>query len=196
MAFSTPGSEKRPDRTLLRLVIVVLALAASACSSSQQDFGIQLGGINATGTSNSLSIRANQDVRLSREARDALINGVPLRFRVDLVVRTSDGASNISEDSLVYEISYMPMSDHYQLSGPQSDATPQTFPRLRHVLSELQDIEWRQGGMNNEPGDYQFRLRSRLDRSGMPGAMQLPMLLTEDWDHDSGWISGEFQVSG
>lgn len=199
MAFFMHGSGKRPDQAgnwLFVSLLAMLVLLSSACSQTQQEFGIQLTDLRASGTSKNLSIRASQEVRLSQEAREALVNGVPLRLKVELAVQNSGRGSELSLNSLTYEIRYLPLSDHYQLTGPVAGAAPRTFPRLRHVLAELKGIEWRLGDMNNEPGGYKLRMRSHLDRSGMPGPMQLPMLFSADWVHDSGWVSHEFQVSG
>ena len=199
MGSTTPASANCTNRRMsLRawLTAVAAALLASACSSAQDGTGIQLDALNARGTASGVQIQAHQEIRLSREAREALRHGVPLRIRIDLTLsaRAPETAGGSDSHSFSYEIRYLPMSDHYQLTGPDAEATSRTYPRLRHVLAALQNIDLQFTGLGREPGLYEIRMRSRLDRSAMPGPMQIPMLLSSDWDLDSGWVEQEFSV--
>lgn len=175
---------------------VLLSISAVACAPAKSEFGIRLSELRAERTAGGLEIHARQDVQLSGEARTALRHGVPLRLRIDLTVSGPGRWSAAEGDSFAYEIRYLPLSDHYQLSGPTAEGPARTFPRLRHVLAALEDVDLQLSGIVTQPGAIKVRMRSRLDRSGMPGPMQLPVLLSPHWAHDSGWISREFEVGG
>lgn len=171
----------------------MLFLAAAACAPADRDFGIELADLRVQRTPGGLEIRARQDVRLSSEARAALQHGVPLRLRIDLAVSGPGQWSGAEGGTFNYEIRYLPLSDLYQLSGPTAGHPSRSYPRLRHVLSALDKLELQLGDATGEAGAMTVKLRSRLDRSGMPGPMQLPVLLSPQWNHDSGWVSLEVE---
>lgn len=197
MAFSTRASAKRPERRTRLGAMAVLAIALpwlQACGQSNDAFGIQLDSIDTSQRAGMLTINARQDVRLSEDARRALRHGVPLRFRVDLALEP--GSGSVERQWFVYEVRYLPLSDHYQLSGPLPGDMPRTFPRLRHALAALGEIDLRVGEAGEDLGAYRLSLRSRLDRSALPGPMQLPAFLSSQWRLDSGWVSEEFNHGG
>lgn len=167
----------------------------TACAPANEDFGIQLQDLSAERNAGGLAVRARQEIELSDEAVRALRHGVPLHLRVDLATRDPGSWSELEERSLHYDIRYLPLSDHYQLSGPGPGGPARTYPRLRHVLAELRDIEVR---LATAPGAgaVVVRIRSRLDRNRLPGPMQLPALLSSLWAHDSGWVSREIELDG
>lgn len=171
------------------LWLALLAFAAVACAPTGEPFGIHIDSLESRTTPDGVAVRAHQEISLSREAREALRHGVPLRITLDLIIRGDGQWRPLEERAFTYEIRYLPLSDHYQLAGPHSDAGTRTFPRLRHVLAELGQVELKLPDVNATPGQYEVRMRSRLDRSGMPAPMQLPMLLSPNWNHDSGWVT-------
>jgi len=170
---------------------LILVAAAGGCTSSDQDFGIRLEQLEAKQTPTGVSVRARQEIRLSAEARRALQHGVPLRIRIDLSLNGGFGLAGGDKDSFIYEIRYLPLSDHYQLTRPGSEDPAKTFPRLRHVLATLGNIDLNISGIQAGTNGTRVRLRSRLDHSGMPGPMQLPVYLSPEWKHDSGWVAAE-----
>lgn len=183
--------------TLRRILAALsITLLTAGCTPSGEDFGIQVDSLNARATATGVDVRARQVIRLSAEAREALRRGVPLRFRIDVSMRERGVWADSGEGTFTYEIRYLPLSDHYQLSGPGAGAQARTFPRLRHVLSALSDVQLSLAEPIARAGPYEVRVRSRLDRSGMPGPMQLPVLLSPAWNHDSGWVSSELALGG
>lgn len=178
------------------LWLAVVAFAAVACAPTGEPFGIHIDSLEARTTRNGVTVRAHQEIGLSREAREALRHGVPLRITVDLNMRGDGRWRPVEESTFTYEIRYLPLSDHYQLAGPHSDSSARTFPRLRHLLAELGDLELNLPGSNASPGQYEVRMRSRLDRGAMPAPMQLPTLLSPNWNHDSGWVTSAVEVGG
>lgn len=178
------------------LAALLIAWLTAGCTPSTEDFGIRVDSLDARATANGVDVRAHQEIRLSAEAREALRHGVPLRLRIDVSVRERGEWAVSEEGTFTYEIRYLPLSDHYQLEGPETDAQARTFPRLRHVLSTLGDVQLSLAQPITHAGSYEIRMRSRLDRSGMPGPLQLPALLSPGWNHDSGWVSSEMELGG
>ena len=93
------------------------------------------------------------------------------------------------------EVRYLPLSKRFQLSTPGEEFPASNFPRLRHVLAELGELDLSMGTGPLAPGDYEFRLRVRLDRSSLPMPLQLPAALNRAWLHDSRWSQWPFKVS-
>lgn len=141
-------------------------------------------------------VRARQDIDLSREAREALRAGVPLRFRVDVGLRGKGRWRDGVTRRLDYELRYLPLSERYQLSAPGAETTVSSYPRLRHALAAMRDVELSFADPDPTDRALVVRFRSRLDHSAMPGPMQLPALLSQQWAHDSGWVSSELERNG
>lgn len=175
----------------------------AACAPAERDFGFAVEDLQAAAGEGGIVVHASHRADLSAEARRALEHGVPLRVRVDVTLRRQGHWADLAERTVHYEIRYLPLSDLYQLSGPfdaggeapgNGQVPMRTFPRLRHVLASLASIDLTLGGFNFEPGRYELSMRSRLDRRAMPGPMQLPVLLSPQWRHDSGWYSSEVEL--
>lgn len=196
-AFITPASKRRFS-FLPRLATIALLAATlpwiQACAPDDPSFGIRVSDIEASQRAGKLAINARQNVRLSDDAISALRHGVPLRFRVDLALNPDNGG--VERQWFVYEVRYLPLSDHYQLSGPLPGDMPRTFPRLRHALAALGEIDLRLNEPFEDIGPYRLSLRSRLDRSALPGPMQLPAFLSSQWRLDSGWVTEELSAGG
>lgn len=178
------------------MAAALLAALVAGCTATGEDFGIQVDWLQARATANGVEVRAHQEIRLSPEAREALRHGVSLRLRTDVIVRGKGEWAATEERTFSYEIRYLPLSDHYQLAIPGDDPGTRTYPRLRHVLAELGDVNLKFSGAGTVPGRYEIRMRTRLDRSGLPGPMQLPAFLSPNWKHDSGWVSGNLEPGG
>ena len=180
----------------MHLLAVTIVSFASGCTGRSQDFGIRLEDLEAARTNSGISVSAQQEIVFSAEARRALQHGVPLRIRIDVALKGGAGWSGGTDESLVYEIRYLPLSDHYQLSGPGNESPARTYPRLRHVLAALGRIDLSVPATQRTEDRLEVRMRSRLDHSGMPGPMQLPVYLSQQWKHDSGWVAAQVPAQG
>ena len=195
MAFSTRACASWREAGIATLA-GLLILLAGGCAQGADGFGISLHDLNVSRSRDGVEVHARQEIELSSEAGRALRHGVPLRLRLDVALRAQGQWSALKGASLYYEIRYLPLSGHYQLTGPGPEGPARNYPRLRHVLAELSDIELRLPTDEAAPRSLEVRMRSRLDRSRLPGPMQLPALLSSQWAHDSGWVSGQFDLGG
>lgn len=194
--FANPRS---PNATACAgLSLLACTFLLTGCQGGERDFGFAIEIVQAQQAGNTINVRARQEVDLSEEAREALRHGVPIRLRLDLAVRRQGGWSDIQNTRLNYQLNYLPLSDRYQVSGPLRGRTGEmpaeaavvsTFPRLRHALAAMTETSHQFDGIAPYSGPYEIRARSRIDRSGMPGPMQLPAFLSAGWRHDSGWVS-------
>jgi hypothetical protein len=66
-------------------------------------------------------------LRLSPAARDALRHGVPLTVELELILRNTSDQTRVGTETGRYEIRYLPLSEHYQVSASEK-GTPGLFP--------------------------------------------------------------------
>ena len=188
MAFTTPFYAS----------LISLLTMLSACTQPGDDYGFRIQTVDISPGYQKISTRYRQELSLSREASEALENGVTLTLLLEMALRDSITLALLSDDSRLYEIRYLPLSQRYQLRSPVNGApgkvNNKTFPRLRHVMNELAGLrlDFRTGPL--APGQYEFRARIKLDNARLPAPMQLPALFSTDWQHDSEWSIWPFDI--
>ena len=168
-------------------------MALTGCSSTADDNHFELSQVEAKWANGRIDATSEQNLSLSNEARDALIHGVPLTLELELLLRNTSSQARVGDKTSSYEIRYLPLSNYYQLSLHGKPGV-KTFPRLRHVLAELSqlDISFETGVL--PAGEYELMARIRLDQRTMPPPMRLPVLLSSKWRHDSSWTSWPLEI--
>lgn len=86
-----------------------------------------------------------------------------------------------------FQISYLPLSRHYQLVDLHND-TRASYPRLNMLVQALR--EPRPWTIPLEEGEDVSRVRARieLDRTRLPSPMRLPTWFEVEWQLDSDWL--------
>ena len=158
----------------------------TGCTRQTDVHRFELKRVDANWSNGQLSATVEQELKLSSEAREALVHGVPLTLELELVFRNTGDGTPILENLFNYEIRYLPLSNHYQLTLPGRDEV-KTFPRLRHLLAELSSISLSFKTDEPGPGNHELMARIHLDQQRMPPPMRLPMLFSAEWRHDSDW---------
>ncbi|HET6565420.1 MAG TPA: DUF4390 domain-containing protein [Xanthomonadales bacterium] len=176
---------------VLKLSCLFSLLLLLGCSDRNGDFGFELTGLKSRISGQQLKVELKQNISLSPDARAALENGVPLHIEIRAEL---DAAAETITAFRRFEIRYMPLSDHYQLSSAQP-AWVRTFPRLRHALAELSEVELDLPLENVAAGEYQLSARSWLEKRRLPAPMRLPAWFSPNWQHDSGWQSWPVSIS-
>ena len=170
-----------------------LVLLLSACGDADQSGRFELGEVEARWSNGRMEVRFEQDLSLSPEARNALVHGVPLTVGVELILRDAKTQTRLKKNESFYEIRYLPLSEHYQLTGPGDDNL-RTFPRLRHALADLGDLQVRFETGALPSGEYELLARSFLDKQKMPPPMRLPVMFSSRWKHESAWSSSQLEI--
>lgn len=186
-----PACARKPELRLCLLMACLVVLAACSDQAANQRF--ELTRIDAEWSNGKMDVVCEQRLALSNEAREALIHGVPLTIDLELSLRDTSSQIRVASQTSSYEIRYLPLSDHFQLTeaGTQS---MNTFPRLRHVLAALSRLQVSIDTGVLPSGDYELLARTRLDQKSMPPPMRLPVLLSAKWRHDSSWSSWPLEV--
>ena len=191
-----PGCKNRTEHLpiFLTLFLAIAAVAVlAACDEQEQSGRFEVDRVEAHWANGIMDVAFEQRLRLSEEARDALEHGVPLTIGVELVLRDALTQTRVRENESHYEIRYLPLSEHYRLTGPDGEAM-QTYPRLRHALADLGSLalSFETGALPS--GEYELLARSFLDKRKIPPPMRLPVLFSSRWDHESDWTSWPFEI--
>ena len=109
-----------------------------------------------------------------------------LTVQMELIIRNTSDQTRVKKNLENYEIRYLPLSDHYQLTL-SGGSEVRTFPRLRHVLTDLSTVSLSFSTGVLPAGEYELLARTRLDKRKMPPPMRLPTLFSSKWHHDSDW---------
>jgi hypothetical protein len=158
------------------------------------DYGFTINNVSVSRAYQSLNVRLQQDLELSQQAREALEHGVTLTISLEMELRNDNNMIVVRRNARRFQLRYLPLSERYQLSEEGSDEL-QTFPRLRHVLAAIDDLNVQLVTGPLPPGSYELRTRIRLDESLLPAPMQLPAWFSSQWQHDSEWSVWPFKVS-
>jgi len=176
---------------VIKLLLAASLLLLVACKEQNRDFGFVINGVETRAAGQQLKIVLEQKITLSQDARIALTNGIPLHLEVRAELETDGDSRSIARR---FEIRYMPLSDHYQLSS-QQPAFVRTYPRLRHALADLSAVELNMPLQDVTAGVYELQTRSWLDKRKLPPPMRLPAWFSPNWQHDSGWQSWPVSVN-
>ena len=170
-----------------RLVLIILVLIAG-CAQQADDRHFELGQVDTNWSNGQLNVTVHQQLVLSSEAREALEHGVPLTLQMELLIRHNESRTPLKKNIYNYEIRYLPLISHYQLTRPGA-VEIRTFPRLRHLLAELSTVKQSFSKGDLPEGSYELMARTHLDQKKMPQPMRLPMLFSSQWRHDSDWTT-------
>ena len=180
-------SADRPPWCNLRAKLFLLTFVAiSSCAQQADDRHFELGQVDTNWSNGQLSVTVHQTLTLSSEAREALVHGVPLTLQLELLVRNTGSRTPLKKNIYSYEIRYLPLISHYQLTQPGAIEI-RTFPRLRHLLAELSTVKQAFSKGDFPKGSYELMARTHLDQTKMPPPMRLPMFFSAQWQHDSDW---------
>lgn len=188
-----PVCAKNGDQRPALLLLLFTCVAVTACGGQGAGENFTMQQVDASWANGRLMAKLHQRLSLSNEARRALQHGVPLTLQVELVIRNSRDKTRIKKNRQTYEIRYLPLSNHYQLTLPGGQDI-KTFPRLRHLLADLSSVSlsFRTGVMPS--GDYELLARTRMDKRKIPPPMRLPTLFSSEWQHDSDWSTWPFEI--
>lgn len=186
-----PACARKPD--LRRYLLMACLAVVAGCSDRTADQRFELTKVDADWANGKMDVVCEQRLALSNEAREALIHGVPLTIDLELSLRDTRSQIRVASQTNSYEIRYLPLSDHFQLSEAGTQSV-NTFPRLRHVLAALSRLQVSIETGVLPSGDYELLARTRLDQKSMPPPMRLPILLSAKWRHDSSWSSWPLEV--
>ena len=185
-----PGAARRRPGRILRATIVVCALVAIAAPAGAE---VRIVTGRSTLQDTTLFTRAEFDLSLSGDTLDALSNGIPLTFAVEMVLLRSRRwflDEKIAQWQSFHELSYHALSGRYVVQAAESPEID-SFRTLSEALDAIGDFstEWdTQGALPlGDSHAYQMRIRVRLDLDALPIPIQLVSHIRREWRQSSGW---------
>jgi len=175
------------------IVLAAFLLSAAACAEPRNSGRFEMNHVDAKWANGRMNVYFEQQLTLSPEARNALVHGVPLTVEVELILRNTS-QTRAGQSTVSYEISYLPLSEHYQVSETGGKSV-KIFPRLRHAVADLSRlrVSFETGAL--PAGEYELLAQSRLDKNSLPPPMRLPALFSKQWEHDSAWTSWPIEIN-
>ncbi|WP_154222536.1 DUF4390 domain-containing protein [Marinicella rhabdoformis] len=159
-------------------------------STHSQAGDIQVQSIETQWGALQLTVNPHYNITASEVINEAINSGIVLSLIAKLHSRQSRDYwfdNTISKHQQTFEVRYFSLSGQYQLHNTDNDE--------RNSFVSLADL-WRHIERRTEfklplnlaqETDY-FSTRLRLDAGALPSAMQLPVLLSNDWRFKSDWF--------
>ncbi|MCU7905578.1 MAG: DUF4390 domain-containing protein [Candidatus Thiodiazotropha sp. (ex Epidulcina cf. delphinae)] len=177
-------------------VIPLLLLLLWSAGGEAASFAVKEVQISLIGDKYQLNARI--DYQLSKKAHVALSNGVPLTFKVLLVVekvRRSFWEPSPFARTLSFQIRYHALTELYRVVDRQTGEEQNfvTQDAALYALGEMSNLSLADKG-RLAPGEaYQLRLRADLDIESLPLPLQPLAYLGRGWKLTTGWSQWPLQ---
>lgn len=137
-------------------------------------------------------VNASLRLELSQAARDALVNGVPLFFNIDIrVTREREWWADevLAEVAQRYRLEYFGLSQQYLVVNLNTEVR-ELFPDAATALAYiglLVDFPLLDGVLVKKPGRYLGEIRAGLDLGRLPLPLLPNAYFSGDWNLSSAW---------
>ena len=198
MVFITHGWSKQVDNGFagtvrwLRHLLLITAFGATGHCLADENFVVRQA--ETILQDDVYLLQARIDYQLSKEAINAIKNGVPLIFAMDIRVERQRKwwpDKEIATLTQNYLLLYHALTEKYVVHNLNSG--------IQENYINLDTALWSLGYINNlplidanllEPGDeYTIELRTRLDIESLPAPMRPLAYISSDWQLQSDWYS-------
>ncbi len=177
-----------------RLLSIAVVFLAGCGQQDSVDYGFTIKDVSVSHHYKSLSVRLQQELVLSQQAREAIEHGVTLTIRLEMELSNDTNRIVARQDVRRFQLRFLPLSERYQLLEEEIGDV-QTFSRLRHLLAAIDNLNVQLSTGQLPSGRYELRTRVSLDESRLPAPMQLPAWLSSQWQHDSEWSVWPFKIN-
>ena len=137
-------------------------------------------------------VDADVDLNFSEKSREALDNGVSLTIRIDLEVlrrRPWLWDSKVSIVRANYELELHALSQQYVVRNLNLGTTHSyaSLDLAASALGRVSDFPLVDAHLLDDPKNYRWRIRARLDIEALPAPLRPLAYLSALWRHDSDW---------
>ncbi|MDH3608426.1 MAG: DUF4390 domain-containing protein [Gammaproteobacteria bacterium] len=183
---------KRAITVLLVISITTLMYAFVSESAQARTIAIEVNYLNIAELNDELRLDAEIAYELNSEVREALINGIPMVFQVEVQIVALQKwlwdkviITTVKTHLLKYHI----LSKQYVLENLETGESV-SFPDLESVLSKQGSVSAMyiaETDYLKEKENYVVQLRSRLLSSELPLPLRMKSYFSPKWRLDSGW---------
>ncbi len=183
---------------LLAALAAVLGLLCGGFLQAQET-GLEIRNASTRLDAGVWYLSARIDYRLNRDTLDALQNGIPLTF--DLQVELAAVRNWLPDEDVAslrqsYELSWQPLSRGYLVrnknSGDQRAHT--TLFAALNDLGRISDLPLIDAALIDEDTDYVVSLRARLDQQQLPGLLRMLAFWDDDFTLESEWYRWDLRT--
>lgn len=178
----------RPAALALLALLGILAAAPNACA----DGGFSVLDAHTALRRGVYYLDADLGLELNQRARDALANGVPLTFVVEIHVihgRKLLWNAVVAELAERYRLRFLPLSERYQVRNLNS-GTVNGYDSLDAALiaiSRIRDLPVIDADLLQKNTRYLAAMRVVLDTTDLPGPLKLMAVFMPGWQLESDW---------
>ena len=184
----------RQTRALLFALAAALCMASGAAVAQEQEPGFVIRTAFTDLVDGTHRLYADIDYGLGDSALDALENGVPLTFEVEVLVVKIRGwwwDDTIAEINQQYELVYHPLPDRFVVrnlnTGDQTSYV--SFRSAATELGRISEMPIITDAELEQEGEYQVRLRVRLVVEAFSGPVRWVAMLFPRWRLVSEWYA-------
>jgi len=185
---------QKSNNTSPRLRAALVVLLGLLCSGllRAQETGLEIRNARTTLEAGVWYLAARIDYRLNRDTLEALQNGVPLTF--ELQVELTRERSWLPDEDVAalrqdFELSWQPLSRGYLVrnknSGDQRAHT--TLFAALNDLGRLTGLPLIDAALVDDGENYEVRLRAVLDQQQLPGPLRMLAFWDDDFTLESEW---------
>ena len=183
-------SNKRHPGTLAALAALVGMLCAGVLSA--QETGLEIRTASTTLDRGVWYLSARIDYRLNRDTLEALQNGIPLTF--ELQVELSERRRWLPDEDVAalrqqFELSWQPLSRGYLVRNTNSgdQRAHSTLFAALNDLGRIAALPLIDADLIAEDESYEVSLRAVLDQQQLPGPLRMLAFWDEDFTLESEW---------
>ncbi len=179
-------------------LVVLIGLLCSGLLHAQET-GVEIRDASTRLDAGVWYLSASIDYRLNRDTLEALQNGIPLTFelQVELTRRRDwlpdEDVAQLRQD---FELSWQPLSRGYLVrnknSGDQRAHT--TLYAALKDLGRISDLPLIDAALVDDAEDYEVALRAALDQQQLPGPLRMLAFWDDDFTLESDWYRWDLRT--
>lgn len=173
------------------LAVVCLSLFLATTSAAKSN-AFQINYLNIVQLGDELRLDAEIDYQLNSEVKEALINGIPMFFQVEVQIkrlRKWSWGKTITDITQTHVLKYHALSKQYIWENLDTGAND-TFPDLDSALTHQGTITAMyiaETANLSQAGKYVVQLRSSLLTSKLPLPLRVKSYFSSKWQLNSRW---------
>jgi len=180
-------------------LLAVLGLLIGLWAGLARADGIDINHASATVVNGVVMVSADMTYHLSDKAIEALVNGVPLTFNVDVEIkRYRKWLWNKTVVSVrqSYRLEYHALSKQYLVVNLITGAhrTFQTLQDAIDGLGTIRRIPIVENHLLQHAGEYLARIQAQLDIEALPSPLSPIAYLSDDWRLSSDWYTWKLDL--
>lgn len=186
---------RRACAALLAIVGILTGLWAGLARAD----GIDINHASATVVNGVVMVSADMTYHLSGKAIEALVNGVPLTFNVDVEIKRyrkwlwNQTVVSVRQS---YRLEYHALSKQYLVVNLITGAhrSFQTLQDAVDGLGRIRHIPVVENHLLQRPGEYLARIQAQLDIEALPSPLSPLAYLSDDWRLSSDWYTWKLDL--